>query len=1010
MELVLAVLGATGVLVAIAANMTSVARFFSERRRPGSGRLASPPPPGRAMGVPPSAAADGTPAVGPRRTTRPPISTPDQRVRVFVSSTLGELAAERVAVRRAIESLRLTPVMFELGARPHPPRDLYRSYLAQSDIFVAIYGARYGWIAPGEQISGLEDEYLLARGLPKLVYVRAAEEPRDDALQRLLERVRVDDEASYTQFDSPAMLAELLANDLALLLSERFALQGRERHAAIGPAMPPATVPRAVTSFVGREALMSALSEAVLRPEVRILTLYGAGGAGKSRLAVELGSRLRDAFADDVRYVSLAAVREPSLVASSLAIGLGVRETVGISAEQALREALAQRSGLLIVDNFEHLVAAAPVISLVTEAAPRLTVLVTSRSVLRLSGEVVFPVPPLDLPPPGVVPPPAAAIEIGAVRLFVERARAVDRHFELDADNVSAVIEVCRRVDALPLAIELAAARVRSLPPKALLARMTKRLPLLVDGPRDAPERQRTLRDAIAWSVDLLDADAQAVFARLSVFDGGASLAMIERVVPFAGDVLPAVASLVDCSLVQRADTEDDRLVMLETVREYAAERFEHDPEADAVRERHARAFLASAEEAARDVRGPDQEQGMAWLRLEIGNLRTAMATFLDAGAGFEAVRLATVVRPLLMACCHYEEGRRLLELALAAGDDVTGSVRADALLAFGAMAWRQGDLAAALPPAEESLEAYRAAGDRAGTAAALRLLGVHAHNAGEYDVAQQRLEEAVRSLRALGDDEGLANTLLSLGNVAFDRAEARAADLYAESRDVAERVGDVLGVAYALDNLGALAWCRGDLSASERFTDDAAAIYGRLDHRFGSASVAHRRGLLAYARSDLAAAERHLTQSLDIRSALGDTRGQAFVEHDLGRVAVATGRMLEARRWLRSGLELATRHGSPLVEVLYLEAVAALVAVEGVHTAALELSAAASAWRRRARVPTCRVNRDRHLTLLRQVRRALGPAGWQEAESVGSALSVEQAVDRARSLLRTTSHVTDAA
>ncbi len=768
---------------------------------------------------------------------------------------------------------------------------------------------------------------------------------------------------------------------------------------AVRPPPPlPAPLPQPLTSLVGRAELIRTLTALLLRPDVRLLTLYGPGGAGKSRVAIELASRVRHDFGGDVCYVSLGPVRDPALVASSLAIGLGVQETVGLSTVQAMQRALADRRGLLLIDNFEHLVEAAPVIADLVQAAPQLTVLVTSRSVLRLSGEVVFPIPPLELPAADAPLDPESVLAFGAVRLFVDRARAADPHFAFDAENAAAVVEICRRVDALPLAIELAAARVRALPPPMLLARMTRRLPLLSGGPRDAPARQRTLRDAIDWSVALLDPFERTVFARLSTFEGGGTRAAIEAVLGDAPEVLEAVGSLIDKSLLRPGDHDDeDRVSMLETLREYAAERLEADPDAADVRERHARTYLELAEAGGRALKGGEQAQWLRWLVRDIANLRAAMTSFLALGETLEALRLATALRPLFMARCHYEEGQRLLVLALAAGRDHTGSVRASALLALGALTWRQGDLAASLGPIEESLETYRAAGDLAGTAAALRLLGVHAHNLGDYGLARARFDEALTLMRRLRDDEGVANTLLGLGNVAFDLGDAAAVAHYEESRAIAVRIGDTLGVAYALDNLSALAWCRNDLTAAAARADEAEALYERLEHPLGHANVAHRRGLLALARRDLGEADVQLRASLDVREAIGEIRGSAFVRYDLARVSLAAGRLAEAREHLLAGLDLAERHGAPLIAVLLLEGVAAYRSAAGEPDEALEVLATATEWRRRTGVPICRVNESHHAALRAVLDEAVEPAERHRIEARGAAMGVFEAVAQAR-------------
>jgi predicted ATPase len=946
-------------VVLVIVTALAVAVFLVRRRRSATAHDTTPhsstapidvaPPAEATPPAPPAPAA----VPGRERLPRAAILTPDQRIRVFVSSTLHELSAERSAVRRAIEALHLTPVMFEMGARPHPPRDLYRAYLAQSDVFVAIYGERYGWIAPGEAVSGLEDEYHLSAGMPRLVYVRKAISPREPELERLLGLVRAADDVSYRSFTTAEELADLVRDDLALLMSERFLR--RSRTSDEGEAAP---LPQVHTSFVGREALIASLEALLRQRTARLVTLYGPAGSGKSRLATEAAGRLRQHFGGDVRYVSLASVRDPALVASTLAIGLGVMERPGVAPEAALREALAEREGLLVIDTFEHVLEAAPVVADLVQAAPRLTLLVTSRALLRLGAEVVVPVPPLELPPEGAAA--EMAKDADAVRLFLDRALAVDAGFTPSDRDLVAIVELCRRVDALPLAIELAAARTRSLPPRLLLERMTKRLPVLAGGPRDAPARQRTLRAAIEWSVTLLSDAERRLFARLAVFEGGATLDAVERVLGHEGDVLDRLGSLIDKSLIhRRAGADEERLVMLDTVRELAAEELDADPEVEALRLRHAEAFLELAERGASELRRGRQAEWLTWLRRDLGNLRAALERFQHVGRHADALRLATALRPFFMATSHYTEGRRLVERALATAGDEGGRHRTAALLALGALAWRQGDLAAAEAPAEEALALSRAGGDLAGVAAALRLLGVRAHNMGDYDAARARLEEALVAQRRLGDAEAVASALLSLGNVAFDRGdEGEARRLYEESHVVSERLGDHLGIAYALDNLGVLEWCRGDLEASARHSEAAAQVYERIEHPFGLASVEHRRGLLALARRDLAVADAHFRRCLALRTAIGDTRGSAFVHHDLARTALEAGRIGEARAQLDVAFDLAGRHGAALIEALLLETTAAYLAARGEHAVGATLWAAAAAWRRSQGIPVCPVNR----------------------------------------------------
>jgi predicted ATPase len=551
------------------------------------------------------------------------IRTPDQRLRVFVSSALAELAAERHAVSRAIAALRLTPVMFELGARPHPPRDLYRAYLDQSDVFIGLYWQRYGWIGPGMNVSGLEEEFELARGLPQLLYVKTPAPDREPRLTSLLDRIKAEGARTYRYFGTPAELARLVRDDLATLLSERFA--GR----APGPpasAREPRPLPASTTSLVGREHDIDAVVSLAERPDVRLVTLTGPGGIGKTRLAVATAQRLRSRFPGGTAFVPLDAVSDPGLLLASIGQAVGIDLTSTRSPADALAEQLGDERWLLVLDNLEQVVSAAADLGELLARSAGLEFLVTSRTVLGLAAEREYPVPPLPLPPD---PAGATAGELAAgpaVELFVDRARRVRPDFALTPGNAAAVAEICRRLDGVPLAIELAAARTRLLDPGALLARLARSLDALGTGPVDMPERQRTLRATVEWSVGLLDDSERSLLEIVAVFADGWTVDAAAQVAGLDEDeALVLTETLARHSLIQLDHTGlGPRCRMLETVREFISERLANRADADVIARRHAGFYRALADQADRPLRAA-QAETVERMDAEAGNVAVAV-------------------------------------------------------------------------------------------------------------------------------------------------------------------------------------------------------------------------------------------------------------------------------------------------------------------------------------------------------------------------------------------------
>ena len=824
------------------------------------------------------------------------IRTPDQRVRVFVSSTLQELAAERQAVRDAVARLRLVPVMFELGARPHPPRPVYRAYLAQSQVFVGIYWQSYGWVAPGEQVSGLEDEYELSAGLPRLVYVKAPAPDREPRLAALLARIRDEGGISYKAFADAAELQQLVEDDLAVLLSERFEMTQLGGDAAEGAPLAGA-VPVPATPLLGREQEAAAIEDLVVREGVRLVTLTGPGGVGKTRLMLEAARRLGPGFADGVRYVDLAAVSVADLVAPAIATGLGLSTSADrLTAD--LESYLQARRLLLAVDNFEQVVGAAPLLSELLAAAPGLVMVVTSRAVLRLSGEHEFAVPPLPVPPASAVPDPADLQGYASVQLFVERAHAADPGFELTAGNAGAVAEICRRLDGLPLAIELAAARVRLLPPQALLARLDQRFSLLTGRARDLPQRQQTLRNTLDWSFGLLSADEQALLARLGVFAGSFSLPAAEAIGASSpqqdqagrpGRVMDTLGTLVDSSLVRPQTRRDQpRFSLLETIREYALERLADSGDWVEAHDRHAAFFLALAEPADADLTGTGQLAWLDRLETEHDNLWAAMSWLAGHGPLERAVHLSLVSWRFWWLRGHSAEYARL------AGDFVAGSEgmppcqRATALTEAGFILIGNGDLAGAQQLFEQTLPLYKQDNERpAGlvtmNALVLVELGHLAALRRDYAAAGRLLDQGQTLLRDLRDDD----------LTGYDRLQQQ------------------LTLGYLNSVLGQIRLAKGDNDAAARLFTDGLAVARHAQDWNPLLVLLYDLALATQAQGDLAGAAAHLHEGLALAAEAGDETSAAYYLEVLAGIAAQQDNPQRAVRLFAAARSILDARGS---------------------------------------------------------------------------------------------------
>ena len=561
----------------------------------------------------------------------------------------------------------------------------------------------------------------------------------------------------------------------------------------------PTNLPVQATALVGRERELRDARERLLADEVRVLTLTGAGGVGKTRLALQAAADALEQFPAGTFFIDLSPIADSATVVPAIAGVLGVRESGTQPLAEALGEHLAERKLLLVLDNFEHVVAAAPAVSDLLAAAADVKVLATSREPLHLARERVYPVPPL-------------AGEDG-VALFVERAQSVRPDFELTEANASAVAEICRRLDGLPLAIELAAARVVLFPPAALLKRLDERLRLLVGGPRDRPERQRTLRAAVDWSYELLAEPRQALLARLSVFAGGWTLESAEAVGNGDLDVVEGLSSLLDKSLVRLEGTDEEpRFTMLETIREYARERLEERGEAEQFRRRHAEHLLAFAERERELARGPQEIESLDRVELELDNVRSALDWTIEAGEGVLGLTLAEALEPFWTRRGHLREGLRSLEPLLAASPEAPVAIRAGAYGVAGRLASELGSPERARPWYEQSLELARSAGDREREAWALHGLGFVSALEREHAEARALLEKSHDLFVVLGQHAPAGGRLTFLAWIAQREDDVAAMRSYLErALDAYRRAGDVSGVAGVLAGLGDVALMEGD-------------------------------------------------------------------------------------------------------------------------------------------------------------------------------------------------------
>lgn len=759
-------------------------------------------------------------------------------------------------------------------------------------------------------------------------------------------------------------------------------------------------IPMPLTPLVGREQEVQAICTLLRRPELHLLTLSGTGGIGKTRLSIQVALALAQDFPDGAYFVSLASANDSELVVLTLAQTLGM----GVAGErplfERLKEFLHDKSLLLLLDNFEQVVQAAPLLVEILIASPQVKMLVTSRALLRVRGEYEFSVPPLVLPDTKQLPDLAKLAMYPSVELFVQRASAVKSSFQLNESNAAIVAQLCVRLEGLPLAIELAAAHIKVLPPKAMLERLSYRLSVLTGGARDLPERQQTLRNTIKWSYELLTSDEQRLFRRLSIFVGGCTLDGAEKVCGREDMQLPVfdgVTALMDKSLLQQIEQSDEepRLFMLETIREYGRECLVATGELETMQRLHAHYTLDIAEEAELQMGGAEQALWANRLEREHDNLRAALRWLIEGEETELALQLSAALYWFWSMRGYLGEGRQWLERALLGSEGVAPAIRAKALNFAAGLAYNEDERERVEQYCTESLHLYRELGDKRGAAISLYWLGqVACWYQHDYDLASTQAEEALSLFREIDYKSGMADSYLLLGHISMNRQHyTQARSLLEDGLSLFRHASDRWGISYTLNYLARVILVLGDYTIAAKLLEESLAISRALNYRAGTANALGLLGYIALKEGSGQKAHTLMEGSLVYHREGGGTIGIAETLILLAKVHIFESEYVQARQCYDDALKLLEKLTENDILANCMDGLGEVLVLQGQTRWAAHIWGAAARLRQEISIPLSPLEHEAYQRAMTLARTQMGETAFTTAYNEGQAMTPMQAL-----------------